>query len=509
VENRSPLVVAAIGIGLMLVGTALMIASGRGYSERRVVANSGSCRMDTMVVQMAGLPENSQSGTVVLFHGLSANKVIMTYLARAFADEGLKVYVPDLAGHGQTAGPFSPAQAEDCSMSLVRGLLARGYISPDRTILAGHSMGGAIALRVAAKIRVAGVVAISPAPMVNAHGVSPELLLFHDRPAVAPNSLIMVGRLESEWMNGNAADLAGTSTDGTSKFLVVPWNSHVSVLFSPSVARIAQDWAAQVLRLPAGAVHSLPFRGNLLGGVLGLIGILVIAGPFLRETIGEKPVEEMVTAKKRSLLQLVLEFAGVSLAVVGVLHYWVPLRVLHEFEGDYLASFFVLTGLILLLLHAGEAQAKFRVAGKLLFGAAFAAFVLHLLITGWTHLTIDGAWLTGERWERFPLLFLAAFLFVYGLEVALGPVIAGAERRRLLSSLGLLVLVWLALTFGIVWLHSGEILLVLLAPYFALFFVFSQSGAQLVRKHSGSALAAAVFGAILLAGFCLVLFPVT
>ena len=84
--KRSPLMVAAIGIGLMVVGTALMIASSRGYSERRVVANSGSCRMDTMVVQLAGLPENSQSGSVVLFHGLSANKVIMTYLARAFAD---------------------------------------------------------------------------------------------------------------------------------------------------------------------------------------------------------------------------------------------------------------------------------------------------------------------------------------------------------------------------------------------------------------------------------------
>jgi hypothetical protein len=32
---------------------------------------------------------------------------------------------------------------------------------------------------------------------------------------------------------------------------------------------------------------------------------------------------------------------------------------------------------------------------------------------------------------------------------------------------------------------------------------------DLVERESGSALAAAVFGAILLAGFCLVIFPVT
>jgi pimeloyl-ACP methyl ester carboxylesterase len=507
--KKSPLVIAAVGIGLMVLGTALMVLSARRYTERRVVANSGSCRLDTLVVQKAGLPENSQSGSVVLLHGLSANKVIMTYLARAFAEQGLKVYVPDLVGHGQSGGAFTPQEAESCSISFVRGLLARGYISPERTILAGHSMGGAIALRVAAKIHVAGVVAISPAPMVNAHGVSPELLLFHERPAVAPNSLIMVGALEPEWMKGNAGDFAATSTDGTSKFVVVPGNSHVSVLFSPTVARMAQEWAAQVLRLPAGAASSLPTRGNLMGGLLGLIGILVIAGPFLRETIGEKPVVETSSPKQASALRLLLEFAGVSLAVVGLLRYWVPLRVLHEFEGDYLASFFLLAGLLLIGLHAREARAKFKATTKLLLSAAFAAFVLHLLITGWTHLTIDGAWLIWQRWERFPLFFLATFLFLYGMEVALGPVIEGSGRQRLLLEWGLMVVVWAALLFGILWLHSGEILLALLGGYFALFFVLAGTGAQLVRKQSGSALAAAVFGAILLAGFCLVLFPIS
>jgi hypothetical protein len=34
-------------------------------------------------------------------------------------------------------------------------------------------------------------------------------------------------------------------------------------------------------------------------------------------------------------------------------------------------------------------------------------------------------------------------------------------------------------------------------------------GMDLVRRETGSVLAATVFGAILLAGFCLVIFPVT
>jgi pimeloyl-ACP methyl ester carboxylesterase len=507
--KKSPLFIALSGIVLLVLGAVLTFVTSRRYSERVVVATSGSCRLNATIVQLAGLPENSQSGSVVLLHGLTANKVIMMYLARAFANEGLRVYVPDSPGHGQTAGPFTTAQAEECSTSFVRGLLARGLIVPDRTILAGHSMGAAIALRTAAKIRVAGVIAISPAPMVVAHGVSPEVLLFRNPPPVPPNTLIMAGAFEPEGLKATAADYAATSTDGTSKFVLVPWNSHVSVLFSRAVARMAQEWAANALRLPATTNTFPPFRGNLLGGLLGLLGILVIAGPFLLETVGEKQVEELASTRKMSSTRLVVEFAAISIGVVLLLRHWVPLRVLHLFEGDYLASFFLLAGLILMALHAREAQRRFRTTIKLLLAAAFGALVLHLLITGWLQLTITGAWMTTERWARFPLFFLAALLFLYGLEVALGPVIEDAGRQRILFGLALIVIAWIALTVGVMVLHSGEILVVLLAAYFALFFVMSRLGAQLVRKQSGSAMAAAVFNAILLAGFCLVVFPVS
>jgi hypothetical protein len=49
---------------------------------------------------------------------------------------------------------------------------------------------------------------------------------------------------------------------------------------------------------------------------------------------------------------------------------------------------------------------------------------------------------------------------------------------------------------------------VLLAPYFAGFFVSMGLGAQLVRSLTGAAGATALFGAILLAGICVVIFPV-
>jgi hypothetical protein len=76
-------------------------------------------------------------------------------------------------------------------------------------------------------------------------------------------------------------------------------------------------------------------------------------------------------------------------------------------------------------------------------------------------------------------------------------------------ALTLRAIAFLALVFGIFVLHSGAILIILLALYLALFFVFQRMGMDIVRQQTGSAIAAALFGAILLAGFCLVIFPVT
>lgn len=461
--------------------------------------------MELGVVQRADIPEGSETGAVVLLHGISANRIIMSYLARSFAEMGLRVFVPDLPGHGKSKGAFSPEQAEACSLSLVRGLAARGMINPERTILAGHSMGGAIALRIAARVRPAGVIAISPAPMRAAHGVSSEKLLYQGFPAVLPNTLILAGQFEPEWLRGNAEDLAATSHDPSVKFETAAWNSHVSVLFSPWIARDTQQWAARVLGIPN--VNRVPSRAFLLGGILGLAGIMLLAAPFICEAVGEEQKEEARSALVPSVRRAMLEIAGVSVVGVFVLRYWQPLKLLHLFEGDYLASFFLIVGIALLLLHPRLAQSQFLTKPGVLLGVAFAALLLHLLVTGWCELSVTGSWMTLQRWARFPIYFMAAFLFLYAVEIILGP--GKVARVRVPYSLLMIAIAWLAVVAGVKYLHSGQILLVLLLPYFVLFFALSRMGAQLVRRLTASATAAAVFGAILLAGFCLVLFPVT
>ncbi|HXX99903.1 MAG TPA: alpha/beta fold hydrolase [Candidatus Limnocylindrales bacterium] len=504
-NKKSQVWFALAGMLCLLIGGAFSLYASRRYKEKHYVVDSASCRMNLVVVERRDLSPTGEAGSVVLLHGISANQEIMQYLARSFAEQGLRVFVPDLPGHGRSPGPFTPELAESCSTSLVRGLSARGMLNPERTILAGHSMGGAIALRIAERLRPAGVIAISPAPMQAAYGVIHENLLFHDLPHVVPKTLVLVGQLEPGSFTENARDLVSNNNGPTPPFRIVPLNTHVSMLFSPTVAINSQAWASLALNLPEAT--RLPSRANLLGSLMGLVGILLLAGPCIRDLVGKARREDSATSLPRRWFRGVLEVVVISLFAVYVLHYWQPLRVLHLFQGSYLASFFLLVGLGLTLLHLREDWAQWRVPAKLFFGAAISGFLFHFLIAGWFELTATSAWLTLQRWERFPLFLFATFLFLYGLELLSGPV--EISRMRYRYWLLLVVLSWLALAAGVLYLKSGEFLVVLLSPYFALQFILSGLGVQLVRRLTGSATAAAVFGAILLAGLCLVLFPVS
>jgi len=451
-------------------------------------------------------PGGATEGSVVLFHGISANKKIMTYLAQGFAAQGLRVYAPDFPGHGRSPGPFSPARAEQCGEALLRELLSRGAISADRTILAGHSMGGAIAVRIASRVPVAGLITISPAPMRATHGVSTEKLLFSDPPQLLPHSLVIAGSLELESMRLNAADLAASRNDGTTKYVEIPGATHVSLLFSSAAMGAAQDWSRQILQLPP--TLALPSHLPLLGALAGFAGLLLIAGPFLRVAVGKpSPNEPGAKPANIGVLRLFVEFGVSSILVVWLLHFWIPLEGLGLFQGDYLASFLLMLGLTLAGIHWNSLRLALLSSPREIMSAAFAGLVLFLLATAWFELSFYEAWLTPMKWARFP--FLLAVLLPYHLaeETLLGPPQAGKIGRRIALALSLRLITWGALMAGVLILHSGEILMGLLAVYMALFNLIQTSAMHIVHKGTGSAGAAALFSAILQAGFCLVIFP--
>jgi pimeloyl-ACP methyl ester carboxylesterase len=506
---------AASGVALCIAGFAS--AWGTRYRETTVIVGAGGCRLVTDVIDDGS---DETRGSVVLFHGLAANKKIMAYLAHGFANEKLRVFVPDLPGHGRTPGPFSFERAESCADSLVRELIARRAIDAQKTILAGHSLGGAIAIRVAARLGVAGVVAISPAPMRATHGVPATMLPYTNPPSLPPHTLAISAAFEPLGIREITRDLVESGDAGTSKYLFVPQATHVSVLYDPRVVRASQEWSAEALRFPPEP--NAPSSAPLAGSLLGLAGILLLAGPFLREIVtlqrpGTEAAQTSVAHQEDAsaalaavpVFRTLLEIAAVSFLAVALLRFWNPLSFVRLYNGSYFASFLLIAGMALLLMHRQHARALFRTGTGILVLAAVAGLVLHFLVTGWLDTTFSESWLSWARWARFPILFVAALAGLLAEELLLGPVTTRRGIGRVSLALTLRLIAFLALLFGIFALHSGALLVILLALYLALFSLFQRLGMDVVRHQTGSAIAAAVFGAILLAGFCLVIFPVT
>src|SRR3954451_17666987 len=178
------------GVVLCVVGFAIAWPPGTHFRKTTVIVDAGGCRLVTDVIDRG---EDETQGSGLLFHGVAANKKIMSYIAQGFALQNLRVFVPDLPGHGRTPGPFTFERSAACADAFAHQLLARGAIDEAHTIVAGHSMGGAIGVIVGARRPVAGVLAISPAPMTAAHGIPAFMLPFDNPPATPANTLAIIG----------------------------------------------------------------------------------------------------------------------------------------------------------------------------------------------------------------------------------------------------------------------------------------------------------------------------
>jgi pimeloyl-ACP methyl ester carboxylesterase len=499
--NRRVLFQAGIGILLCVVG--FLLARRESYEVHTVLATASGCNMATDIYEpRSGTP----AGSVVLFHGLSATKKTMSFTAQEFANQDLRVFVPDLPGHGKTPGPFSPARTESCAEALIRDLAARKAIIPERTLLAGHSMGGAIAARVSAHFSVAGILAISPAPMHPTAGLAPELLLFQTPPILAPHSLVLSASLEPTAVREVAADLVTKSAASTNTYQIIPRTTHVSILFSAAAFDVIRSWTSQLL----GTNSSAPLPQNMpaLGCILGLVGLSILAPPFLREMTASHGANPLDSSHALSFVRTCLYLLLFSALAVVLLRFFVPFRFLRIFQGGYFSSFMFVVGLAMLIVRR-KAIPTLRSFFTSSTAASFAAStVLILLFGAWFELTFYEAWLTPSRWLRLPLLMLILLPWHLAEELFLGTPSAAPRFRRLVQAIAFRAILWLVLVAAVFYLHSGQFIYVLLAVYFALFSILQRLATDVIRVQTRSIPAAAIFGAILLAGFTLAILPV-
>jgi alpha/beta superfamily hydrolase len=489
--------------GLPLLGLGFFFLNLEPYRPLQVISSEASCRMRVDVVEPIG---GETREYVVLFHGLAANRRIMSYLAQDLANQNLRVFVPDFPGHGRTPGPFSPQRAEACGEALVKELIERRSLVSEQTLLVGHSMGGAIAIRVGGRVPVAGVIAISPAPGRTAKLLSREMLPFPDPAQLPKNSLVISGSREPEQMRGIAEAMVKDANDPSSEFVEIPNATHVSLIFSSSTLRSVREWTKKLLGTDADVIRASHFP--LYGFLSGTIGLILLCVPFLAEIVGGTAAKGRFddaagVLPSRALGQLIVASA---IAIV-ILKFWIPLKVVRVFEGDYLASFLLLAGLVLLAWNAGAVAKAWIFSWRGIGAAAFAAVVFVLLFGLWFDYSFYEAWLTTAKWIRLPTMILAFFPWLLAEEIFLGCYSAASPWRRVILTLAFRSIAWAAIVAALFFLHSGEILMVLLVLYFVLVSLLQRLAMDVVRRETQSATATAVFGAILSAGFALAIFP--
>jgi pimeloyl-ACP methyl ester carboxylesterase len=516
--KRWEIALAAAGAILVALGSFWI---QRGELPRQdMILHAGDCRLPLTILSP---PSNIKpAGSVIILHGLSANRRIMLYLGQDFAGHGFRAYLPDLPGHGDNTQPFSFARAEECANQAVATLMIENHLTSANTLLLGHSMGGEIAVRMADEIPLASTIAISPAPMV--------------MPQRMPSNLLVFSAQFDVWQLKDQAEAlrqaAGGDRTAPEDFaqqrafdlIHVPLATHTSMLDDRAVAHRAELWAMQAL-YPRTDSKTLALdldlstygtfgrgRLRLAGATIGLIGIFLIlplAVGIAAKAGGKTAEYPREMPQLRHWLILAEGAIGAMIAVLLLL-FGTPLRFIHLYAGDYLGSEAVIMGIVLLLFNRKAARSIFSFPPRQLLSVAVLAVAIFLAFGKWFDWEISSLSLNAPRWIRFAELLPFAWLFCYAEQAALGVLGAGKARlARFGVFLGLRFEIWLACVVALFLLASGQILVPILVMQFGAFSIAQGVASDALLRRTGSATAAALFGAILAAWFVAAVFPIT
>jgi len=504
--TRWEIALAAVGAILLAVSAWAMRRMEPPHRDTLIITDQ--CRMPVTILD----GRKPARGEAILFHGLSADRRIMQSLADYLTwENGLRVYLFDLPGHGDNTDAFSFPRADDCARMVIKSLIRLGEIDPQRTVLIGHSMGGAIAIRAADREPLAATVALSPAPMPLPRRMPANLLIFsaqYDFPILrhAASALAHAAAgdrtLHDDFLQARAFHLE-----------VVSRSDHTSLLTDPRVFRQTGDWIDRALELAGHPrTGSQAYSYANIPPLLGLLAILLMF-PFCARVaaklVGQLSTEDC-SRQHAEVTWVLAQGAIAALATVLILWACVPLAFLHLYSGDYLASLLLVFGTLLLALSWKCAGRSVHWQPRALLTAVMLGFAVMLGIGAWLNWQTADLWLNEPRWLRFIALLPIMWLFCFAEEVILGPVFQGRLRvLRFFLFLAVRAGLWLACLFAYYALTSGQVLLLILVPSLAMFSILQRLATDTVRRHTGSVTAAALFSAILAAWFIAAVFPLT
>jgi pimeloyl-ACP methyl ester carboxylesterase len=500
-------------------GAALLIAGALLVSVERLPVRSidigDSCHTPVFVIdppQQIYPRDKSVAWNTVVLHGLAANRRVMFPIGQELARAGATVYLLDLPGEGNSTEEFSFANNDRCAAVAVAALARSGALNLDRTVIVGHSLGGASAVYVARRLpRVAGTIALSPAPMVQLRHVPPNFLI--ESAQFDPPQLLAGARQ----LLASAGGLRDTPADFANRRAVgYAYESlalHGSVLFDPRVLRITAHWSRESVGASASPPIETYHEMLAIAGVgMGLVGIVMIlplsasslCGAFgLAKSRGDSSgISDGLPAGQLFVRVAVCFGAAAALLIFGV-----PLRALHLYSADYVASLLSLSGLLLIVLLPVSLRVHARIDARsqcvsIVF--ALATMVAFGLWFNWQVTTFLPS--GGRAWRLLPLA-LATWPFFAAEELALGSPSVSRRRARWLIFIGIRATLLAAMVLGYFGFANGVFLPILLSPFMLAISILQRWGSDLLRSRGGGAIAASTFNAILAAWFFAAVFP--
>ena len=249
-------------------------------------------------------PVAERPPAVVLIHGFTGDRVLMSGLARRLAQNGYGVLAIDVNGHGENRNPFNGGEAETDSLranvkTAVDYLRENQLVDGSRIVVMGHSMGAGAALDYATHDpTVKGAVMISGGWALGPERPKNALFIFAERDPVEPIQdpsaalaahlanvpQIDLGKTYGDFAQGNAVEA-----------IRMPGLDHVTIVNSPDAATTIVKWldstfgTARTTAIEVKDARRGSARFALLMFVFLLVPLGVVCGSMVPGWAEERP----------------------------------------------------------------------------------------------------------------------------------------------------------------------------------------------------------------------------
>jgi dienelactone hydrolase len=413
-------------------------------------------------------PQAERPPGVVLIHGFSGDRVLMSGLARRLAENGYAVIAIDVNGHGENRNPFNGGEAETEALRVnvkeaVDYLRASNLVDGSRIVVMGHSMGAGAALDYANNDQdLKGAVMISGGWSVGPNRPKNALFIFAqgDPVGIQEASTMIATHLAAVPQIG-LGKVYGDPKQGTAvEAIRMPGLDHITIVNSPEAAVTIVKWLDGAVGMArTGAIEVKDARRGsarfaLLMFVILLIPLGRICGSTVPEWAGERP-------GPGGFMGLVI-LGGALLAAMPLAAAdpaaFVPIVV-----GDSQISWFMVAGLIILgviaLTHPLEwYRAREGIGAAMI--AGLAAFAVVYVCQVSMSMMLHHLSLTPERVMVMAMGAVLMFPFWMGFELIVRR--GGLAGSTTWASLGRILI--LVLTAVGVSMHVLPFVLMLILP---------------------------------------------